>query len=556
MLRNARASTVRRWSLPAAAAAVLTAAAIAFALPAQAATLFGDDFEDGNSSGWTTSGGSWTVVTDGSRVLRQSSTGADASGRAGSTSWTNYTVSARIKPLAFGAANRQVALLGRVRSSTSYYYLALTASNTLVLGRRSSGTLTPLASTAFTVATGTWYTLTLRLSGSTLSGSVAGGPTVSATDTAYGSGQTGIATSFASAEADDVLAVDTAGPGPSGSTSSGPSTPPPSTPPPTTPPPTTPPPTTPPPGCASVPAGQEGWAAVNGATTGGCGGAVVTVTTLAQLQAEANKRDTPEVIMVSGMINGPGEVVVRNNKSIVGVGPSSGLVGIELSIEHMHPANVIVRNLTITKVTSSTADGDAIHIQDADHVWVDHNTLSSDLTHGVDFYDGLLDVTHAGDYITVSWNHFATHIKTSLVGHDDDNASEDTGHLRISYHHNWFDQTMERGPRLRFGDPVHIYDNYYSNISGDTAYYAIASTMNAGALVENNVFENVIQACWSASGYADSGPGRLVARNNQLINSGPCETNGTVAPIPYAYHLDDVGAVKALVTAGSGAGHS
>ena len=237
------------------------------------------------------------------------------------------------------------------------------------------------------------------------------------------------------------------------------------------------------------------------------------------------------------------------------VGANSGLIGIGLSIEHLHPANVIVRNLHISGVTAESGDGDAIHIQDADHIWIDHNTLSSDLDHGTDYYDGLLDATRASDNITASWNHLATHIKGSLLGHDDDNAAEDTGHLRVTYHHNWFDRTMERNPRIRFGDPVHIYDNLYSNITGSDDYYGIASTQDAGALVEDNVFENVVQACWSASGYADSGPGRLVARNNQLVNSGPCETNGTVAAIPYAYTLEDVGTVKASVTAGAGAGH-
>jgi hypothetical protein len=63
------------------------------------------------------------------------------------------------------------------------------------------------------------------------------------------------------------------------------------------------------------------------------------------------------------------------------------------------------------------------------------------------------------------------------------------------------------------------------------------------------VFENVQQACWSASGYADSGPGRLVARNNSLTNSGPCEVNGTVAALPYNYTAENVGSVKASVTA-------
>jgi pectate lyase len=530
-------------AIAAAAAAVLAAAfAVAIGTPAQAATLLSDDFEDGNSSGWSTSGGTWSVAVDGSRVLRQAGASADAVARAGSSGWTNYTVTARVKPTAYATPARFVALLARARANTSYYYLALTGAGTLVLGKRVSGTLTPLAQASFAGSPGAFYSLSLTVSGSSLSGSVTGGPSLSANDTQYATGQTGFATSFASGEIDDVLVADAAGPGPTSSSTSRP----PSTPPVTT---------TAPPACGTMPAGLEGWAAATaggGPTTGGVCGPTVTVTTLAQLQAEANKR-TPETILVSGLITGSADVVVRNDKSIIGVGANSGLIGIELSIEHMHPANVIVRNLNISKV--STGDGDAIHIQDADHVWVDHNNLSSDLDHGVDFYDGLLDITHAGDYVTVSWNHFFNHFKTSLVGHDDDNASEDTGHLRVTYHHNWFDATKERSPRLRFGDPVHVYDNYFLNINGDPAFYAVASTMNAGALVENNVFENVQQACWSASGYADSGPGRLVARNNQLVNSGPCEVNGTVAAIPYAYRLDDVSTVKALVTAGTGTGH-
>jgi pectate lyase len=205
--------------------------------------------------------------------------------------------------------------------------------------------------------------------------------------------------------------------------------------------------------------------------------------------------------------------------------------------------------MNISKVTASSGDGDAIHIQDADHVWIDHNSLSSDLNNGVDFYDGLTDITHAGDFITVSWNHNFNHFKDSLLGHSDGNASEDTGHLRVTYHHNFYDNTKERHPRVRFGDPVHVYDNYELN-----ADYGIASTENGGVLAEDNVFENVTQACFSASGFADSGPGRLVSNNNQLINSGVCETNGTVAAIPYTYHLDDVSVVKSIVMAGAGAG--
>jgi pectate lyase len=539
----------RLYALVGAAAVALAAVVVAATPSAFAATLFSDDFQDGNSSGWSTSGGTWSVVTDGSAVLRQSGTGSDAAARAGSASWTNYQVGGSVKPVAYAASTRFVALLARVRSNTSYYYLALEGNDSVVLGKRVSGTLVTLASASLPTTAGTWYGLHLTVSGTSLTGSVDGGPTLTATDSQYASGQTGFATSYASGELDNLLVTDAAGPGPSGS---GPTGTAPQSPPPTSSPTPTPTRTGP---CAEAPPGLEGWAAVDGATTGGACGPTVTVTSLAQLQAEANKKGTAETILVNGLFTGSGEVTVRDNKTILGVGANSGLVGIGLSIEHLHPANVIVRNLNISKVTAASGDGDAIHIQDADHVWIDHNSLSSDLDHGVDYYDGLLDITHASDYITVSWNHNFNHIKNVLLGHDDDNASEDTGHLRVTYHHNWFDATKERNPRVRFGDPVHIYDNYYLNIDGDASYYGIASTMNAGVLAENNVFENVTQACWSASGYADSGPGRLVARGNLLVNSGPCETNGTVAAIPYSYHLDDASSVRSIVTAGAGAGH-
>jgi hypothetical protein len=36
------------------------------------ATLLSDDFEDGNSTGWSTSGGTWSVVNDGTYVYKQS----------------------------------------------------------------------------------------------------------------------------------------------------------------------------------------------------------------------------------------------------------------------------------------------------------------------------------------------------------------------------------------------------------------------------------------------------------------------------------------------------
>jgi pectin methylesterase-like acyl-CoA thioesterase len=173
-----------------------------------AVTLFADDFEDGNSTGWTTSGGTWAVTTDGSRVLNQSGTSSDARARAGSSSWTNYTVTARVKPTAFNGSSRFVAVLARAQSNTSYYYLALRSTNTIELKKLVGGSSTTLATGAFTVTAGTWYTVSLSVTGSNLTGSVNGTASLSAVDTQFASGGIGVATFFASASFDDVSISD------------------------------------------------------------------------------------------------------------------------------------------------------------------------------------------------------------------------------------------------------------------------------------------------------------------------------------------------------------
>src|SRR4051794_19649559 len=110
-------------------AAVAAAAFLALPLSvvgmnlAFAETLFGDTFDDGNADGWSKSGGSWSVAGG---AYRQSSTGASAKALAGNTSWTDYTVSARVTPTAFGASGRSVGVAARVQTSTNYYALVLT----------------------------------------------------------------------------------------------------------------------------------------------------------------------------------------------------------------------------------------------------------------------------------------------------------------------------------------------------------------------------------------------------------------------------------------------
>ena len=66
---------MNRLALGAAALSVAVVAALGLSTMASAATLFADDFADGNAAGWSTSGGSWSVV---SGAYQQSGTSADA----------------------------------------------------------------------------------------------------------------------------------------------------------------------------------------------------------------------------------------------------------------------------------------------------------------------------------------------------------------------------------------------------------------------------------------------------------------------------------------------
>ena len=279
-----------------------------------------------------------------------------------------------------------------------------------------------------------------------------------------------------------------------------------------------------------------GWASQNGGTTGGAGGSTVTVTSASALDS-ALQSSSRQIIRVSGMISLSGMHKVNSNKSILGVGSGSGISGGGLNLSGV--SNVIIRNLVFRN-----ADDDSINVQEsARNIWIDHNDLSNG-------HDGLVDIKRGSDFVTVSWNHFHNHDKTALLGHDDGNGSQDIGHLRVTYHHNWFDGTTQRHPRVRFGNPVHVYNNYYNGNSG----YGVASTCNAGVLVERNYFENVPHPTVTQTG--DSPSGNLRVINNYLVNSGTEQVrNGaSVAAIPYSYTPDANNTVKSIVTAGAGTG--
>lgn len=123
-----------------------------------------------------------------------------------------------------------------------------------------------------------------------------------------------------------------------------------------------------------------GFASQNGGTTGGSGGTVTTVSTLAQFTAAVDEDDTtPRIIVVSGTISGETDIRIGSNKTIVGLpGASEYLLVSSGSIRDLQNAysntafdgvglylrrqsNIIIRNIISSKVLASTK-GDGIRI--------------------------------------------------------------------------------------------------------------------------------------------------------------------------------------------------
>lgn len=220
---------LRRSALAAgvAVAAAILVTAVGAGHSAYAATVFSADFE-GGASGWSKSGGTWTVVADGSQTLRQTNASSENARQfAGESSWTDYTVTAKVKPLSFNASESGfAALLARSKSSTTFYRLAL-LSGQAQLQAVNSGNVTVLASSSRSISTGTWHSLSLAVSGSTITATVDGTAIGSGTSSVSASGRVGLQTAYASAGFDDV-SVSTSG----GGTPTTPPTTPPTSPPP------------------------------------------------------------------------------------------------------------------------------------------------------------------------------------------------------------------------------------------------------------------------------------------------------------------------------------
>ena len=165
------------------------------------------------------------------------------------------------------------------------------------------------------------------------------------------------------------------------------------------------------------------------------------------------------------------------NVTIEGIGDDACFNGFGLGI--INGTNVEVRNMAFFNQGSSN---DNMEIKGTQHIWVHNNDYfygekgSGDHGKG----DGSLDSKDGASFCTFSYNHYHDTGKSNLCG-----MKKETVDNLICYHHNWFDHSDSRHPRVRTSS-VHIWNNYYDGV----AKYGVGVTMGASVFVESNYFRN------------------------------------------------------------------
>ena len=211
---------------------------------------------------------------------------------------------------------------------------------------------------------------------------------------------------------------------------------------------------------------------------------------LARTKSEKAGDHTPVTIWLSGTF-GPEDgrdfseahpwfdVKDVSNLSFYG---TDGFVMDRIGIFCVRADNIIIRNINFRQPKANNG-ADAVSMQECEGVWVDHCTFTS-LNQTKDYEDGSTDITHGSKNVTVSWNHYILTQKSCLVGHS--NSQTTDTQITATFHHNWFDQSSSRHPRVRFGQ-VHVYNNLFD---GNTTY-GVGSAYGAKVLVEYNYFDGV-----------------------------------------------------------------
>ncbi len=199
------------------------------------------------------------------------------------------------------------------------------------------------------------------------------------------------------------------------------------------------------------------------------------------------------------------------NFTIEGVGKDALLRGFGILVRNCK--SVEIRNLAVM-----TAMDDCISLDtDNSNIWVHHIDGFYGTQGGGDHEkgDGTIDVKSDSKYVTIDYCHFWDTGKSTMCG-----MKSESGPNYITYHHNWFDHSDSRHPRIRTMS-VHIYNNWFDGNSK----YGVGVTTGACAFVENNYFRSCAKPM-------------LISMQGTDTKNGKAEADGT-------FSKEDGGIIKA-----------
>ena len=196
--------------------------------------------------------------------------------------------------------------------------------------------------------------------------------------------------------------------------------------------------------------------------------------------------------------------------TIEGVGKDAVADGWGIRLKNA--TSVEIRNLAFMNCHSS--EGDNIGLQQGNnYVWVHHCDMfygdagsDADQVKG----DGALDCKKS-NYVTFSYNRFWDSGKACLLG-----LSGENDKMYVTYHHNWFDHSDSRHPRIR-SYSVHVYNNYFDGC----AKYGVGACEASSVFVENNYFRGTNRPMMISMQGTDiaSGDGTFSSEDGGMIKS-------------------------------------
>ncbi len=162
--------------------------------------------------------------------------------------------------------------------------------------------------------------------------------------------------------------------------------------------------------------------------------------------------------------------------TIEGIGEDAAFNG--FGITFYNGTSVEMRNIGLMNFND-----DGVQLKGTQRAWIHHVDIfygkpgsDADQKKG----DGSLDMKDDSKYCTFAYIHFWDSGKSSLCG-----MKSESGENWMTFHHNWYDHSDSRHPRVRTMT-VHVYNNYYDGISK----YGVGATTGSSVFVERNYFRN------------------------------------------------------------------